>query len=275
MEFKLSQSSLPRTLVVIRSSVLVKVSRKVSNHKNFRLHAQRWRCQIRGMSSKGRHSVLKHVVKEGETLTSISKLYGVAIYEIAAANKDIVDVDLVFEGQHLNIPLSTAVPLQMQKSERALSSDPSLDERTSRLELFSSCLNQKMFSFLSVHNLSYAKSTGYFLVLVPLIAFCIRCIIGALCNRVAGDMKHNVNESEEHHHGSKRIRWKFALQDLKDPDALDTGTRPDYDYPSEDEAQVNTKDLSQDYSELERDYEKFLSECGISRWGYWRGGSPT
>ncbi|CDP18862.1 unnamed protein product [Coffea canephora] len=233
MEFKLSQSSLPRTLVVIRSSVLVKVSRKVSNHKNFHLHAQRWRCQIRGMSSKGRHSMLKHVVKEGETLTSISKLYGVAIYEIAAANKDIVDVDLrpssVFEGQHLNIPLSTAVPLQMQKSERALSSDPSLDERTSRLELFSSCLNQKMFSFLSVHKLSYAKSTGYFLVLVPLIAFCIRCIIGALCNRVAGDMKHNVNESEEHHHGSKRIRWKFALQHLKDPDALDTGTRPDYD----------------------------------------------
>ena len=46
-------------------------------------------------------------------MTSISKLYGVAIYEIAAANKDIVDVDLVFEGQHLNIPLSTAVPLQM------------------------------------------------------------------------------------------------------------------------------------------------------------------
>ena len=47
-----------------------------------------------------------------------------------------------------------------QKSERALSSDPSLDERTSRLELFSSCLNQKMFSFLSVHNLSYVSTSS-------------------------------------------------------------------------------------------------------------------
>ena len=37
-------------------------------------------------------------------------------------------------------------------------------------------------------------------------------------------------------------------------------------YASEDEDHVNTKDLSQDYSELERDYEEFLSECGISKW---------
>lgn len=39
-----------------------------------------------------------------DTLTSLSKLYGVPIFEIAAANKEIIDVDLVFEGQHLNIP---------------------------------------------------------------------------------------------------------------------------------------------------------------------------
>ena len=40
----------------------------------------------------------------GETLTSISKQYGVPMYEIAEANKNLVDVDFVFEGQQLNIP---------------------------------------------------------------------------------------------------------------------------------------------------------------------------
>ncbi|KDO43140.1 hypothetical protein CISIN_1g0248532mg, partial [Citrus sinensis] len=48
----------------------------------------------------------------GETLTSISKQYGVSVYSIAAVNKNIVDVDLVFEGQRLNIPSSVREELQ-------------------------------------------------------------------------------------------------------------------------------------------------------------------
>lgn len=39
-----------------------------------------------------------------EILTSISKLFGVPILEIATADKDIADGDLVFEGHHLDIP---------------------------------------------------------------------------------------------------------------------------------------------------------------------------
>jgi len=49
----------------------------------------------------------------GETLTSISKQYGVSIYSVAAANKNILDVDLVFEGQLLNIPASAPAYTQV------------------------------------------------------------------------------------------------------------------------------------------------------------------
>ncbi|MBA0729688.1 hypothetical protein Golax_025526 [Gossypium laxum] len=43
---------------------------------------------------------------------------------------------------------------------------------------------------------------------------------------------------------------------------------------SEDEANIQNEEASEDYGRLEHDYQKFLSECGISKWGYWRGGSP-
>lgn len=42
---------------------------------------------------------------------------------------------------------------------------------------------------------------------------------------------------------------------------------------SSDQDQSSFEDESHAYSKLEHDYQKFLSECGISKWGYWRGGS--
>lgn len=36
---------------------------------------------------------------------------------------------------------------------------------------------------------------------------------------------------------------------------------------------VPFEDISHAYTKLEPAYLKFLSECGISKWGYWRGGS--
>ena len=42
----------------------------------------------------------------------------------------------------------------------------------------------------------------------------------------------------------------------------------------DDEEQLHLEDSSRDFNELEGDYEKFLSECGMSSYGYWRGGSP-
>lgn len=40
----------------------------------------------------------------GETLCSISKQHGVSIAAIASINKDIIDLDLVYEGQLIKVP---------------------------------------------------------------------------------------------------------------------------------------------------------------------------
>ncbi|KAK8651618.1 hypothetical protein V6N13_141211 [Hibiscus sabdariffa] len=44
--------------------------------------------------------------------------------------------------------------------------------------------------------------------------------------------------------------------------------------PSEDEAYIQYEEAPEDYGRLQHDYQKFLSECGISECGYWRDGSP-
>lgn len=68
-----------------------------------------------------------------------------------------------------------------------------------------------------------AKSTGYFLVLVPLIAFCIGCIISTLHTRVSRSIKHQAaDKSQAHHPGAKGRRWKSALSDLVEGDVFDS-----------------------------------------------------
>lgn len=55
----------------------------------------------------------------GETLTSISRLYGVSIQRIVAVNANIIDVDFVLEGQCLNIPFN-AEETQMVRFQNKL-----------------------------------------------------------------------------------------------------------------------------------------------------------
>ncbi|XP_034676429.1 uncharacterized protein LOC117907138 isoform X5 [Vitis riparia] len=210
------------------------ISKQRSFKKHFRMLTEKWRFQIQEIS-KGQHSTKHnsvHMVKDGrgETLSSISKQYGVSIYSVAAANKNIEDIDLVFCGQHLNIPSSAVGETQKFQTEKSkLSSFDTLKRHQHSLEVLGGRLNQKLCTVApSFHSLSHAKTTGYFLVLVPLIAFCIRCIIGAFQNRVVGDLRHQaVNESEVDYHGSKSVRWKSALDDIREPDTLDTGLQPD------------------------------------------------
>ncbi|KAL2456109.1 hypothetical protein Adt_46939 [Abeliophyllum distichum] len=273
MELKLSHSSIPTTL---KSSILKTSSVFTSK---FPLLSQKWKFHIQQISSKGQHITKKisvHVVEKGETLSSISKLYGVPIHEIAALNKDIVDVDLVFEGQRLNVPSSIAGYAHMCLLRNVKWHKVKFSERTQRLGSHSTQLKQ-IFTVPSFHHLSHAKTTGSFLVLVPLIAFCIRCIMGAYQNRAVRSKRHPaVNVSEMHTRGSNNMRWKVALSDLRDPDTLSAESTPDSDHLAEDPEDpdhLQFEDLSHAYTKLECDYEKFLSECGMSKWGYWRGGS--
>lgn len=56
------------------------------------------------------------MIGRGETLTSISKQYSVSISAIAAANRSIIDIDLVFKGQHLNIPSASGDTQMVSKT---------------------------------------------------------------------------------------------------------------------------------------------------------------
>ncbi|KAL3845685.1 hypothetical protein ACJIZ3_003088 [Penstemon smallii] len=271
MELKLTQSSLP-TNVFNSSSIL-------SKHFHFTCSGTllsspysisfsgffiKWKLQIQRIYWKGGQiskKILVHVVKEGETLTSISKLYRVPILEIADANKEIVDVNLVFQGQHLNVPYAVSLCTQLCLTKGGESNENRLPKPSLSLRFHSRQWNQ-IFTMPSSNHLKVAKTSGSFLVLVPLIAFCIRCIIQS---RIASKLRHQAANKS----GSKSMRWKTVLSDSKDPDdTLGAESEPHSDHFSEDQEHLHA------YTKLEDDYQKFLSECGMSNWGYWRGGSP-
>ncbi|XP_004250651.1 uncharacterized protein [Solanum lycopersicum] len=265
MELKLFQSSLP--LPCKSSSFGVN-----SIYKHFTLLPKRCKNHIQELFSNGLQwnsskQFLVHVVKEDDTLTSLSKLYGVPIFEIAAANKEIIDVDLVFEGQHLNIPSYVTSYSQTNQREKINLPKIEVSETSRHFKLCGSDINQKMLYVLSCRHLPYAKTSGHFLVLVPLIGFCIRCIMNAFHHRVAR------NKLQDAHQTSGSMRWKSALRDLTDPDALYSDSRPETDNVTDDREHLQSEELSHAYAKLDGDYQKFLSECGMSKWGYWRGGT--
>ncbi|KAF2296953.1 hypothetical protein GH714_013511 [Hevea brasiliensis] len=84
-------------------------------------------------------------------------------------------------------------------------------------------------------------------------------------------MTQETSDKSRSHDGNRGMRWKYALSDIEDPN-LDSESRIESNSISEDQEQILFEDMSHAYSKLEHDYEKFLSECGMSKWGYWRGG---
>ncbi|KZV57109.1 hypothetical protein F511_05983 [Dorcoceras hygrometricum] len=230
MELKLTQSCPPPN--ILKTSAFFDKNPQVIFLSSLHLARCKLHLQRISWNSKDKKS-LAHVVRREETLTSISKLFGVPILEISTADKDIVDGDLVFEGHHPGAPSPIITYAQV------------------------------------------AKTTGSFLVLVPLVAFCIRCIMVAIRSRYARDLRNQEPKmSGVHHRMSKSTRWITALRDLRDPDAMDTEFEPDSAHVSEDEDQPYINEHSRDYAKVEDEYQNFLSECGMSEWGYWRGGSP-
>lgn len=154
MELKLCQSSLP---LPVKSSSF----RANSICKHFSLLPKRFKYHIEELFSNGQHlniskQFLVHVVEGDETLTSLSKLYGVPIYEIAAANKEIIDVDLVFEGQHVNIPSYVTACSQTNQQEKIRLPKIDVSETNRRFKLCGKGVNHKMCYVLSCLHLPYS-----------------------------------------------------------------------------------------------------------------------
>ncbi|KAH9781465.1 hypothetical protein KPL71_008496 [Citrus sinensis] len=131
-------------------------SHSFSSKRHLRGFAKKWRIHLQEEAN-GQNSykhLLVHVVKEGETLTSISKQYGVSVYSIAAVNKNIVDVDLVFEGQRLNIPSSVREELQATVKNVISSFDLKEIHRRS-LNVFYGRLDKRHISMQITHRLPH------------------------------------------------------------------------------------------------------------------------
>ncbi|XP_068648974.1 uncharacterized protein [Aristolochia californica] len=130
----------------------------------------------------------------------------------------------------------------------------------------------KILSLISCNRLEIAKQPGYFLVLVPLIAFCIRCIVGKFGHQIAKLWKHGaVNESMTHHDSLKNIRWKSALCDTLELEVINEESSERSVKSPADQSGVHNEDIFKAYATLEPAYLKFLSECGMGKRGYWRG----
>ncbi|XP_048226501.1 uncharacterized protein LOC8263229 isoform X4 [Ricinus communis] len=237
---------------------------ETSFKKHFQGLAESWRFHLLKISKlKG------HFGKGGEKLNSISRHYGESFHPIVDSNKNISDVDFLCKGQLPNIPAFVPADCQLIKIS-GKSSFYQKERPRSSMAILDGFLKQKPFILLSSHSLPHAKSTGYFLVLVPLIAFCITCILGAFHTRVPSDMgRRAVDKSRKKGHNS--MRWKNALSDIKEQDNLDSESSTDLKNTSEDQDKNLNEDMSHAYRLLEQDYQKFLSECGMSKSGYWRG----
>ncbi|RZC73381.1 hypothetical protein C5167_048864 [Papaver somniferum] len=234
-----TRSSLgPFNLITYKLSLESLGNKKILLIKRFQGLAQKWEIQVQE-TFKGAQSstnqLLVHVVRGGENLTSISRRYNVSVQAIAAVNSNIVDIDLVFEGQRLNIPCSRFLDAQM------------------------ACLSYYQ-----------AKTTGYILLLVPVVAVCIRYIIHVFQHGNFTNWKHQgLNQPKGHNFGSRSICWKTALRDIREPEGPEAS---DSESPQEDQSEVLPfEGTSHDYTHLEPAYQKFLLECGISESGYWRG----
>ncbi|XP_065848208.1 uncharacterized protein [Euphorbia lathyris] len=233
------------------------INTKISIRKHFEL----WRFHILQMlkpyiqNPNQHHSA--HAIKRAQTLNSILRQYGVSIDLIAAGNKNTMDVDFLLKYQLLGS--LTFAPAANQLIKR--SNFSSVHQVGLVGSSFDRNSEEKPLRILTTtHGFPHAKSSGYFLVLVPLIAFCITCLVGAFCTRVQKDNEsHAFDESRKHKGQPKSTRWKHALSYNSETDNTVSESGP------EDEDENVFEDA---YSKVENDYQKFLSECGISECGY-------
>ncbi|XP_073280954.1 uncharacterized protein [Primulina huaijiensis] len=264
MELNLLTQSCPPPKIFKFSALFAK-----NSSQRCKLHLQRI-----SLKSPDKKSLVHVFVKQDETLSSISKLYGVPILEIATSGKDIEDSDLIFEGKHLDAPSPIIAYAQVRHFGGGEWLKNKLSKTSRDLGFRGREWNQIIMK-PSHHPLISAKTTSSFLVLVPLVAFCIGCIMVAIRIRNAKDLRNQEPQmSGVHQRMSKSTRWRTALSDLTNPDGMDTECEPDSAHVSEDEDQPHIYEHSGDCAKVEDDYQKFLSECGMSEWGYWRGGSP-
>ncbi|CAA7033271.1 unnamed protein product [Microthlaspi erraticum] len=219
--------------------------------KRFRRVAERWRIRAQHMSVKEQMSKLElnRFAKRSESLRYILKQYGVSVENIEEDKTSSRLDDLNCEDKLVSS--SVVEDSKMNTTEEL----PDLRRQEKYIETVSTTENA---SGQNHHDLPHFNTGALFNTLLPVLVFCIVCIIGTLHTIIS-----RKTSQGHHHHGSKRTRWRTALSDWNEPLASDEhDSSPEYKVGSAN--QEATDEADEAYSRVELEYKRFLLECGVS-----------
>ncbi|VVB08674.1 unnamed protein product [Arabis nemorensis] len=227
-------------------------------NKRFRRVAERWRFRVQHMSVKEqmtKHDLVRFA-KRSESLRYILKQYGVSV-ENPQENKA---SSINFEETHANVPSTVIYDSSKMNTTEEL---PDLPRKEKYRETISTAEN---LSGKNHHNIPHLNTGALFTNLLPVLGFCIICVIGTVHRIISRNLEKlgGRKESQGHHHGSEeRTRWRSALSDWNEPLASD-------EHDSSPENRVGSanqeamEEVDEAYNRVELEYKRFLSECGVS-----------
>ncbi|KAJ7549785.1 hypothetical protein O6H91_07G068900 [Diphasiastrum complanatum] len=236
-------------------------------------------------------STIYYNVKKGDTLTSIARRHKTSVRSIAEVN-DIVDINILQEGQVLLIPLNQRVLQRMTSVIEGFEESSTLKFTSRRLPSKAITLKSQTKDSNTIlpatafppNTLSnFVKTVAPIFLLVPIVGVCISYFVyGIYCKLTLDVSKQQADrEVQDVQHTPKLKRWQMILDDDKETEELgfmhDIENQMD---PTETETEEQRKrrefeEIRNSYASLETSYNKFLVDSGLSRSGYWRGGVPS
>lgn len=218
-----------------------------------------------------------HTVIEGQTLASIARQYKTSIEEIALMNH-IENIDMIQAGQLLVVSVHRKVLKLVPSGTMGLAEVTLKDQNMIPVSSISTTpSNLPGFVISSPVSLQFVKTTVPFLLLFPILAFCIRALVYSVLSRM-GEETGNWKSDKENltaEHEPKLTRWHGILDGDNETEASHISS-PGYNLTDcqENPSKDAYEEIQQSYAELEPTYLKFLAESGLSMSGYWRGGVP-
>jgi murein DD-endopeptidase MepM/ murein hydrolase activator NlpD len=250
-------------------------------------------------------------VHRGDTLTALAKQYGATVETIAVLN-NIADVNLLQTGQELVIPApSQGITKGTALVEDFMNNTASsrLQQGTSALASYRNKSTSSVAPAASGYNAfqvpNLVKLALPLMLIAPVLGFCVRCVVDYIHVHINEEVGRRYAEMETYHarHRPKVKRWQSILDGDRDdsPDLVGVAAfvavdevRPVTDWWSqgghvrnsatEEALEIETEEeqasrqqqdfeeIRKSYAELESTYSKFLTDSGLSRGGYWRGG---
>ncbi|KAH0939073.1 hypothetical protein HID58_006534 [Brassica napus] len=250
-------------------------------NKRFKRVAEKWR--FRAQQKSGMEQLQARSAKRSESLRQILKQYGISEEspEENESSKDVSDLN-----HHNCKEKHDAVPSVLDDSKMKTTEElPDLGRQEKYCETVSTteevsgqnhhrlphvlslCLPFKGFEFaflLCLYDASVVLlktlplGALFTSSLLPVLGFCMLCIIGTLHAIISSTTSQN-----HHHDGSKKTRWRTALSDRNEPVASEEHEMSQ-EYTVSSAYQEATNEVDEACSKVEREYKRFLLECGLS-----------